>query len=249
MNNLFIAPRGQRESVFVGLKVATLFLGLRDEITTPLVVGSSFGVSQLIFYNTANGLNIAFIRIYNFFNHFGSKVFKEYKIGNVNDCNTLSSSPDRPTMIALICGSRLTVLDINLNPRLLIMTDGRNQSLDLTLESSNQFSTSKFRVLVRNTNIDSDVSPWLVLLMFLCIILVSVAIFHSLINMKLMCRRNKKDLSLSSRNRLSKNFNTPEYLQPPVKNDKNGDGSNEESIQTQQSSQECSEYTICNPTH
>lgn len=77
---------GDEKSIFIGARTAILFIGVHNEITTPLIMPSpSLGVIQLVYYLTSNNFNVAFVRIYNFFNHVNSKVFREYRIGRVSN--------------------------------------------------------------------------------------------------------------------------------------------------------------------
>lgn len=211
-----IARRGEVDSIFVGAKVDTLFLGLRGQITTPFTVASSFGVSQLVFNDSLDGFKIAFVRVYSSFNHKRSKIFKEYRIGKVDKCDTMSSPYNNPTLIILICSSRIYVLDINLNPDLEIVTDGRKNTLDLTLEAYNEFSSSEIRVIVENTGINTVVSPWVVFVIFLLIILTGTILYHVITKIGFKPLRKKKSPALlNSKSNAHKACTTPDYLVPP----------------------------------
>lgn len=57
----------------------------KTEVPTFLIRSTMLGYIHLVYYQNSNGMYEAYIRMYNFYNHYHSKLSREARIGVVED--------------------------------------------------------------------------------------------------------------------------------------------------------------------
>jgi len=169
-------------SIFEAPRASTSFLDISGDYSSPLIQEiDGIGVAQLVYYRQSNGFTSAFVRIYNSFNRVNSKVFQEFSLGTVRECDTLSVI-DVDKGISMTCGPNLILLRISIYPFLQINATNA-APLSLEIDVGNHFSNTKLIVNARNNNIGSNIPGWLLLLIFMCGLIVLLMVIQICCNL------------------------------------------------------------------
>lgn len=73
----------QDNNLFRGVKFRDYAFDFQDRITTDLIATTPMGYAQIIYRRESRSFLAAYIRIFNEFNRFGSKILNEFSIGRV----------------------------------------------------------------------------------------------------------------------------------------------------------------------
>ena len=163
----------------VGLVVKDRFEQINGEIETSLIQPTRSGFAQVIYYPVgSDGLEV-YVRIFNYFNHDKAKNFREYKIDEANECDSIDTkthSDDQDVDIILTCGSRLHVYRVRLYPSLILQNNDKNFVMHVNVTAVNQNSRQTIGMAVSKNDITPKMSKFLIVLIFFLIIGAGVAI-------------------------------------------------------------------------
>lgn len=164
-------------SIFVGSKLKSPFATIDNEIESGLISVNNYGFVQLIYYENKRGFNNAYLRIFNFYNHYNSKTFKEVSIGPVKDWVALIASFDIDAIV-VVWGSKIYKYNTYVLPYLELNSKVPNKKVEFVLVADNGFSNQTLKVTMVNTTFDSFVPTWAVVLIFTFILVTTSIIIY-----------------------------------------------------------------------
>lgn len=186
--------------ILVDLVLADRFQSIKNEISTRLVETNELGFVQIVYYQNSIDYYDAYLRVYNAFNHKLSKSFRELKIGQVKECESLRtrvSKENKKIDIVVVCGFQLYVYSIELYPFMYIKNTGLNSTVEISLISSNQNSQQDALVKLSKNEVSSSFSKWWQLLILLILIIFTWVACNAIFN-KIEAGKKEKKVKLNS---------------------------------------------------
>lgn len=109
--------------VFRRIQFRDYTFDFKDRITTNLIATTTMGYAQIIYQQESRSALTAYVRIFNEFNKFGTKILNEFSIGRVPHWSTIGTrtlQDNRMIRVIVIWGSMLYIYDVDLYPGLTI---------------------------------------------------------------------------------------------------------------------------------
>lgn len=178
--------------LLTGLIVKDRFENINTEIPSKLAMPTKSGYVQLILYpNNENSVDV-YIRVFNFFNHLKSKSFKEYKVSQVDNCESfdiVTHFSDQEIGVILSCGYQLYVYYIDLMPFLQLTNLVNNNEIQATVSAKNDYSEQTINVKLIKKDTNSDFGKGYLFMIFILVVLIffvsSLVFCQKLMKMKL----------------------------------------------------------------
>ena len=193
---------GNRETIFNNSKISTRFINIGEEISTDLIWSTYLGYVQLIYHQENDGVFEAYLRLYNYYNHYHSKQSREVKIGTVEECISVNEVFTNPKVI-IIWGSKIFMYTYVVNPSLYINPHHKTEIMHLDLIAKNKYSNQYINITIENQYVESGISSFFVFMIFFSIVIVFYIIMYSIARYTLTQKVKSKD---SNEDRTSNKF-------------------------------------------